>query len=180
MGSAVTFAQLPTEEPAFLAYLAKTGEVWARALRYDPESRCEPGPVCGFLEQYASQLREHASTVVFIGLKPDVLNPTFTSGNTDGEECRFVSLPDSCLLRYARGEFSPGGRMLSYSHLGFDSSFVNSRGKWQRKPDSFIGWANNALAWVRRNTPEQKRLHGKNYSIRATAGVAARKGLKVL
>ena len=30
MASVVTFGQLPDEEPSFLAYLLKSGDVWAR------------------------------------------------------------------------------------------------------------------------------------------------------
>jgi hypothetical protein len=177
MASVVTFAQLPKEEPPFLAYLAKTGDVWALAALDDPR---EPMPVADFLERYAAEIRIYNCVPIFLGLKPDVLAPMLSPVKRDGKEVLTVDYHNSCLVYYKRGELHTDGRTLNASNLCFYSSFVNDADQWQRKPDSFLRWAGKVLSWMRRNTPEQVRKHRANYSIRATAGVAARKGLKVV
>ena len=76
MASVVTFGQLPEEEPSFLAFVQRTGEIWARAVKDDPVSpKYEPGPVAEFLRRYACEIVEHASVAIYLGLPEDVLTP---------------------------------------------------------------------------------------------------------
>jgi hypothetical protein len=174
--SVVTFAQLPSEESAFVKYLDKSGDVWAVAALDDPR---EPMPVAAFLERYAAEIRIYNCVPIYLGLRPDVLAPNYMPVKRKGVEVLTIQWQASCLVYYTRGELHAGGRTLGESNLCYHSSFFNN-GKRQHKPDAFLRWARKVLSWVRRNTPEQVRPYGKGFCIRATAGVAARQGLKVV
>jgi hypothetical protein len=57
MGPVVTFYQLPEEEPAFLAYFQKSGDIWARAIDDRPKTqRFKPAPVAEFLDRFADKI----------------------------------------------------------------------------------------------------------------------------
>jgi hypothetical protein len=61
MASVVTFGQLPEEETDFLAFVQKTGDVWARAVRDEAESpRFEPLPVAEFLARFAAEVKAYS------------------------------------------------------------------------------------------------------------------------
>lgn len=131
MASVVTFGQLPEEEAAFLAYLEKTGEIWARAVRDDPASPAwAPQPVADFLKRYAGEIAAYSSVAVYLGLQDDLLHPEIcihevTVGGMEvpfvqngsvvegvhtivgGTKVKraFIDPRASRLLRYDRGEF---------------------------------------------------------------------------
>jgi hypothetical protein len=177
--SGVNFVQLHDEEPAFLAYLATTGDVWARAGIDDPTAPAwGPGPVAEFLDRFAAKIRRYNSVHLHIGLRPDVLAPEVNAVESRG--CITVDMFRSCLVGYSRGEFHPGRRFLNRSQLYFHVGAWWGEGDYRKKPEAFLRWAKKVVGWVRRHTPEQVRVYRCNYSLPATAGVAARKGLKVL
>lgn len=183
MASSVTFAQLPEEEPALLAYLAESGDVWARAAGDDPTAPLwEPKPLGEFLQRFTSEIRDkYNSTVkVYLGARSDILDPVVHTCGV-GPIPHLVDFLASNVIHYSRGEFHPSSRELTSSHLAFHSTYLDTRGDCQHKPQAFLKWANKVLSWVRRNTPGQVRPEGMNYTIRATQGVVARaaKGLKV-
>lgn len=179
------FARLPDEEPAFLAYLAKSGDVWARATRDDMRTpRFAPAPIIEFIRDFSTVLTDearnenpHAATVdLYIGLRADVMNPV--ASTAPGAE-HDVGIMESCLVGYKRGMFYAGGE-LAQSNLYFYRSFFRGEAS-VIKPTVFLEWAGKVLAWVRRHTPEKVPVHRCNYRTRATTSVAdkCRGGLKV-
>jgi hypothetical protein len=205
MASVVTFAQLPEEEPAFLAYVQKSGDVWARALRDDPHNpEHQPLPVVDFLQRYAALIVEYQAVSVYLGLRADVLQPvlgsfevieggtpapfvqsgrvvpgvhTIEGGTAVRRPC--IDFMASSLVRYDRGEFG-GESELRQSNLCYYSGCFQGQ-QYVQKPPGFLKWARKVLDWVRRHTPERVPVHGCNYASRATKRVAeaCRGGLKV-
>jgi hypothetical protein len=85
--SVVTFASLPDEEAAFLAFLAKTGDVWARAI----DSASKPAPVADFIAASAARLTDNGTRDVYLGFQPDVLAPAVCKdGSVDPFGSRLV------------------------------------------------------------------------------------------
>jgi hypothetical protein len=174
--SVVTFAQLPEEECAFLEYLGKTGDIWARAQADVPTGPAHPpAPVTDFMEAQAAKLANNGTVNVYLGFRPDVLQPIATQAK--GKQV--VDIFASCLIGYTRGEYYSSGE-LAQSNLYFYRSFFLGD-KFIEKPDPFLRWAAKVLAWARRHAFEQVPVHRCNYKTRATMGVAeaAAGGLKV-
>jgi hypothetical protein len=168
--SVVTFAQLPDEESAFLEYLAKAGDVWARPVEANPN--CEPAPVGEFLAAHAEQLTRNGVVNVYLGLRADVLAPIMSE--TGG-----IDIFGACVIDYKRGGYYPGGELAQSNLFFYRASFRGN--EFVSKPEAFLRWASKVLGWARRHTPEFIPVHGCNYQTRATARVAkaAAGGLKV-
>jgi hypothetical protein len=201
----VTFAQLPEEEPAFLAFVQKSGDVWARAVRDNAESpKFEPLPLGEFLARFAADIRAYSSVDVYLGLRDDVLYPELwfqevTEGGTQvpfiqngsvvpgvhtivgGTKVnrKFIDPRGSKLVRYKRGEFRSVDE-LAASNLGFQPGTFKGE-TWIAHPASFMKWGKKILDWMRRHTPESVPVYQCNYEMRATVRVAdaCKKGLKV-
>ena len=168
--SVVTFAQLPDEESAFLEFLAKTGDVWARPAHDWPTY--EPAPVARFLAAHAAELVRNGVVDVYLGFQADVLSPVMS-------EYGGIDIIGSCLVGYQRGTYYPGGELAQSNLFFYRGSFRGEQ--FVSKPDSFLWWADKVLGWARRHTTESVPVHGCNYRTRATARVAeaAARGLKV-
>lgn len=205
MPSVVTFAQLPEEEASLIAYLQKTGDVWARAVNDDPRKpKYEPLPVAEFLDRFAGQIAAYFSVAVYLAFKEDIGKPAISSHEVveGGTPVPFVqagkviegvheivggtkvvresiSPMASPFVRYDRGNFRNDDE-LADSNLCFYSGAYQGE-QWKPHPPSFMKWAKKILDWMRRRTPESVPVHGCNYTIRATVRVAelCRKGLKV-
>ena len=205
MASVVTFGQFPEEEPGFLAFVQKTGEIWARATKDDPLSpKYEPGPVAEFLRRYACEIVEYATVSIYLGLREDVLSPEINvheviEGGTQvpfiqngsgvegvfsivgGSKVNrsFINSMGSRLLRYDRGEFRSHDE-LALSNLCFYPGTYKGR-SWVAHPASFMKWGKKILDWARRHTPEMVPVHQCNYEMRATTKVAdaCKRGLKL-
>jgi hypothetical protein len=201
----VTFGQLPEEEAEFLAYVRKTGDIWARAVRDDAVSpKYKPKPVSEFLQDHAAEIRAYSSVDVYLGLHDDVLNPAITiqeiieggtkvpvveNGNiveghytiVGGTKVKreFIDPGGSRLLRYKRGEFRSVDE-LAASNLGVRPG-ASKGGTWIAHSTSFLKWGKKILDWMRRHTPESVPVYQCNYEMRATIGVAeaCKKGLKL-
>jgi hypothetical protein len=204
MAAVVTFAQLPDEEPVFLAYLQKTGDIWARA-EEDPHTPAhEPLPIAEFLDRHASQLVAYHRVRVYLGFRADVQEPvigsfeemqggtlepflqdgkvvpgvhTIVGGTKVRRPC--INFMASPLLCYDRGLFTEEG-VLRQSNLCYYSASYQGE-QYVQKPAAFLKWAKKVLDWVRRHTPERVPVYRCNYESRATRRVAeaCRKGLKV-
>lgn len=168
--SVVTFASLPDEEVAFLAFLAKTGDVWARAVADDPA--CDPAPVADFIAAHAERLTHNGTMDVYLGFRPDVLDP---ARRDDGGVNPF----GSCLVGYKRGGYYPSGELAQSNLYFYRGSWVG--GEFVTKPEAFLKWAGKVLGWARRHAPKRVPVYRCNYATRATAAVveAAVGGLKV-
>jgi hypothetical protein len=168
--SVVTFAQLPEEEPVFLQYLAKTGDVWARPLADQP--MCEPAPAADFLAAHATTLARNGGVDVYLGCRAEVLAPLLNESGA-------IDIFGSCLVGYRRGEYHPGGELAQSNLFFYRGSFRGEQ--FVSKPQSFLRWADKILGWARRHTPERVPVHRCNYQTRTTARVAeaAARGLKV-
>jgi hypothetical protein len=172
----VSFAQLPEEEADFLAYLAKTGELWARAVNDDPtQPSYKPPAVAEFLASNAGQTAGNGVVDVYIGFMPDVLNPVLSQG----AERTHIDIFASCLIGYRRGEYYVSGELAQSNLYFYRGSFRD--GEFIVKPEAFLRWASKILRWARRRAPEQIPVYRCNYKTRATARVmqAAASGLKV-
>jgi hypothetical protein len=205
MAAVVTFAQLPEEETDFLAYLLKSGEVWARAVNDDPSApRYEPARVAEFLDRFASRIVAYHNVAVYLGPRPDILEAVLGSfevieGGTTVPFVQFgevvpgahtivggtkvrrpcVDFMASCLIGYDRGVFR-GEKELAQSNLCYYSGSFRGEA-YVQKPPAFLSWAKKVLAWMRRRTPEWVPVHGSKSRTRATKRVAeaCRSGLKV-
>jgi hypothetical protein len=205
MASVVTFGQLPEEESNFLAFVQKTGDVWARAVRDRAESpKFEPLPVAEFLARFAAEVAAYSSVDVYLGMRDDVLHPEIcvhevTEGGTqipfaqNGNvvpgvhtivggtkvDRKFISPRSSRLVRYNRGEFRSVDE-LAASNLSFHPGSFKGE-TWIARPASFMKWGKKILDWMRRHTPESVPVYQCNYEMRATTRVAdaCKKGLKV-
>ncbi|MGL4550358.1 MAG: hypothetical protein ACRC33_04160 [Gemmataceae bacterium] len=168
--SVVTFASLPDEEAAFLAFLAKTGDVWARAVA--DETASDPAPVADFIAAHAERLTHNGTMDVYLGFRPDVLAP---ARREDGSVDPF----GACLVGYKRGGYYPGGELAQSNLFFYRGSWAG--GEFVTKPEAFLKWAGKVLGWARRHAPERVPVYRCNYETRATAGVAeaAAGGLKV-
>ena len=205
MASVVTFGQLPAEEAAFLEYLSKTGDIWARAVRDDPLApKYEPLPVTDFLERYAVQIVAYCSVDIYLGFRDDIFVPALSvqevlKGGTevpftqDGKvvegvhtivggtkvERTFVDSRSSRFIRYDRGEFRTEDELASSNLCFHPGTFKGQR--WVAHPESFMRWGKKVLDWMRRHTPESVPVYKCNYEMRATTAVAeaCKKGLKL-
>jgi hypothetical protein len=168
--SVVAFAQFPDDESAFLAYLARTGDVWARAEKVTPD--CEPAPVAEFVPAHAARLTRNGTWDVYLGFRADVLAPAL---GEDGTVDPFAAR----LIGYRRGDYYPGGELAQSNLYFYRGSFVGN--EFVTKPEAFLKWAGKVFGWARRRTPEQVPVYRCNYSTRATARVAeaVAGGLKV-
>jgi hypothetical protein len=207
MPSVVTFAQLPDEEPALIAYLQKTGDVWARAVDDDPHKPSyEPLPVAEFLDRFADQIAAYDAegVAVYLGLRDDIKKPAISSHEVT--ECgtlvpfvqfgkvvegvhtivggtkvmrKAIDPMGSSLIRYDRGQFRTKHE-LARSNLCFYPGTYEGE-KWKPNPPAFMRWGKKVLDWMRRHTPEAVPVIASVYKARATVGVAAacKKGLKV-
>jgi hypothetical protein len=174
--SVVTFAQLPEEEGALLAYLTKTGDVWARAVADDPTSPTyAPASVGDFMGAHSDKLANNGTVNVYLGFRPDVLRPI--ASEVEGRKA--VDIFASCLIGYTRGEYYAGGELAQSNLFFYRGSFREN--EFVEKSDSFLRWAAKVLGWARRHAPEKVPVHRCNYETRATARVAeaAAAGLKV-
>jgi hypothetical protein len=196
MASVVTFGQLPEEEPDFLAFVQKTGDVWARAVRDDAESpKYEPLPVAEFLMRFAREVEAYCTVAVYLGLRDDVLHPEIcihevTEGGTQvpfiqngsvvpgvhtivgGTKVKrkFIDPRASRLVRYDRGAFRSVDELAS-SNLCFHPGTFEGE-TWIAHPTSFMKWGKKVLDWMRRHTPESVPVYQCNYEMRATIRVA--------
>jgi hypothetical protein len=205
MASVVTFAQLPHEEKAFLDYLQKTGEIWARAVDDNPRNPTwAPLPVTEFLGRFADQIVRYSVITVYLGFRDDILRPVVsvredTEGGTlipfvqHGEvvegaysiiggtkilrDC--IDPMASLFVRYDRGLYRTENE-LAASNLCFYSGSYEGQ-TWVTKSEAFLKWANKVLNWMRRHTPETVPVYQCNYEIRATveAAEASKNGLNV-
>jgi hypothetical protein len=205
MPSVVTFAQLPDEEATFLAYLEKTGDVWARAVNDDPHSpRYEPSPVADFLNRFAAEIAGYHEVAVYLGMREDVKQPAIishetTEGGTLVPFTQFGKIVEgvhtivggtkviresidpmgSPLVRYDRGEFRNDSELAASNLCFYPGTYYDQ--KWKPHAPEFMKWGKKVLDWMRRHTPESVPVFRCNYKIRATVGVAAActNGLKV-
>ena len=205
MASVITFGQLPDEEPAFLAYLLKTGDVWARAVSDDPRNpQHEPLPVTDFLGRFADRILKYHVVAVYLGFRDDIFQPVVSSQEVteDGTLVPFVQLGKvvegvhtivggtkvirdfvdpmaSLYVRYDRGQYRTEEE-LATSNLSYYSGSYRGR-QWVYKPDAFLTWGKKVLGWMRRHTPESVPVYTCNYQTRATISVskACKNGLKV-
>jgi len=205
MPSVCTFTRLPEEEPEFLRYLQRTGDIWACASNDEPESpKWQPLPVADFLERFATEIQAYSVVGIYIGFKADVLQPKIyehevTEGGTlepvmqDGNVLpgvhkivggnkvlrRTVDSMASHLIAYQRGEFREPGE-LAISNLSFYSGTYHND-KYVNQPEEFMKWANNVLQWMRRHTPKSVPVFHANYEVRASIRVyeECRRGLRV-
>jgi hypothetical protein len=205
MPSVVTFAQLPEEEAAFLAYLRKTGDVWARAVNDDPHHpKHEPLPVAEFLDRFADSIVAFHVVHVYLAFRDDIKRPAvsvheITEGGTlvpfvqsgkvvegvhtivGGTKVIRASIDPmgSPFVRYDRGQFRTADELTS-SNLCFYPGTHEAQ-KWKPNPAAFMKWGKKVLDWMRRHTPESVPVHRCRYKIRATIGAAAacKRGLKV-
>ncbi len=172
----VTFAQLPDEAGAFLAYLAKTGDVWARAEGDAPADPAHaPAPAAEFLAAHAAALARAGGVRVYLGPRPDVLAPPVSTVSGGPH----VDIFAACLIGYRQGGYYPGGELAQSNLCFYRGAFLD--GVYVRKPEAFQRWAGKVLGWARRRTPERVPVYRCNYKTRATARVAeaSRGGLKV-
>lgn len=205
MASVISFGRLPDEEPEFLAYLEKTGEVWARAVDGEVEPpRFKPLPVAEFLTRFGKEIQAYSAVDVFLGFREDVLLPEVCLqdvieggkhipfvqdgvvvpgahtivGGTKVKRA-FINPQASRLVRYRRGEFRSADELAS-SNLSFYPG-AYQKGTWVAHPASFMKWGKKILDWMRRRTPESVPVHLCNYEMRATPRVAeaCKMGLKV-
>jgi hypothetical protein len=205
MASVVTFGQLPEEEKDFLAYVQKTGDVWARAVRDDAESpKYEPLPVAEFLTRFAAEIKAYSAVAVYLGFRDDVLHPEICiheviEGGTQvpfiqngsllpgvhtivgGTKVKrkFIDFNASRLVRYDRGEFRSADQLASSNLCFYPGAFKGQT--WVAHLTSFMRWGKKILDWMRRHTPASVPVYRCNYEIRATIGVAeaCKKGLKL-
>jgi hypothetical protein len=168
--SVITFAQLPDEEATFLAYLVKTGDVWARAVIGDPFF--EPAPVDEFIATHSNKLTQNATMDLYLGFKSEVLAPARLKE-------RSIDIYGARLVGYQRGGFFPSGELAQSNLYFYRGSFVGD--EFVTKPLAFLKWAGKVFGWVRRHTPEQVPVYRCNYKTRATVRVAeaAKGGLNV-
>jgi hypothetical protein len=174
--SVVTFAQLPEEEGAFLAYLATTGDVWARAVADDPTSPTyAPSPVGDFMQAHAEELTNNGTANVYLGFRRDLLRPIVSKA----EGRMAVDIFASCLIGYTRGAYYTGGELAQSSLFFYRASFRGD--EFVEKPESFLRWAAKVLGWAKRHAPKKVPVYRCNYETRAAARVAeaAAVGLKV-
>jgi hypothetical protein len=205
MPSVVGFAQLPDEEPAFLAYLQKTGDVWARAINDDPHNpKYAPLPVAEFLDRFADQIVAYNVVAVYLAFREDITRPRvlsheITEGGSLAPFVQFGKVVEgvhtivggtkvmresihpmgSPFVMYRRGQFRREDE-LAISNLCFYPGAYEGQ-IWKPNPPAFMKWGKKVLDWMRRRTPESIPVYGCNYETRATVGVAAacKQGLKV-
>ncbi len=202
--SGVNIAMLPEEQPAFLEYLATTGDIWACSVGDDPHKfKYEPGPVPEFLKRFASKIIEYGAVQVYLGHRDAVLRPKAKTlihrvgGRKvplvqDGKvvprhyqlvgsravERTIIESGASLLLRYSFGPIIK--RQMVRTNLSFQTAYV-SNNQWVKKPEEFVKWARKVVAWMRRRIEDRAHVHDCNYDIPATAlgAAAVRKGLKL-
>jgi hypothetical protein len=205
MPSVVSFVQLPDEEAVFIAYLQKTGDVWARAVNDDPRSPIyEPLPVAEFLDRFAIQIVAYDVVAVYLAFREDIGMPAISShevieGGTlvpfvqsgkvvegvhtivGGTKVKrdWIDPMGSPFVRYDRGQFRTKDE-LAHSNLCFYPGTYEGE-KWKPNPSAFMKWGKKVLDWMRRHTPESVPVYRCNYKTRATGGAAAacKEGLKV-
>lgn len=205
MPSVVSFGQLPDEESDFLAYLQRTGDVWARAVNDDPYNpKYAPLPVAEFLNRFADQIVAYHVVAVYLAFREDITRPAvssheITEGGTLVPFVQFGKTVDgvhtivggtkvmrdsidpmgSSFVRYDRGQFRTEEE-LAISNLCFYPGSYEGQ-EWKPNPPAFMKWGKKVLDWMRRHTPESVPVYRCNYEVRATVRVAAacKKGLKV-
>lgn len=205
MAAVISFGQLPEEEAAFVTYLQKTGDVWARAVNDDPIAPMHmPLPVADFLKQHASEILAYHSVSLYLGFRNEVFHPAISihevieGGNlvpflqggqvVEGVQTivggtkvkrKFIDSMASQLIRYDRGEFRTVDELV-HSNLCFYPGAFSGQ-KWIAHPQSFMKWGKKIFDWMRRHTPESVPVWQCNYELRATRGVAeaCKKGLKL-
>ena len=200
MASVVSFAQLPDEEPAFLAYLEETGDIWARAVNDDPYNpKYEPMPVSEFLNRFSHQIGAYDCVDVFLATRDDIMKPStcfneMIEGGTvvwgpttgvgtivGGQKVVRESIDPfgSPFVRYLRGQFRSSNELAGSALCFYSGRFEGT--EWRPNSPEFMKWGKRILAWMRRHTPELVPVYEANYEMRATAAVAAavRRGLKV-
>jgi hypothetical protein len=205
MPSVLTFAQLPDEEAAFMAYLQKTGDVWARAVNDDPRNpKYEPLPVAQFLERFADQIVAYDVVAVYLAFREDIekpgifshevteggaLIPFVQSGNVvegvhtivGGTKVKrdWIDPMGSPFVRYDRGQFRTKTELATSKLCFYPGTYKGE--KWTPNPSNFMKWGKKVLDWMRRHTPGSVPVYRCNYNTRATVGVVAAcdAGLKV-
>ena len=168
--SVVTFAQLPEDEAAFLAYLAKSGDIWARSVA--DTSVCDPAPVAQFIAANHAALKDNGVMNMYIGFRPDVVDPAVPG--TCG-----VDIFAAQLIGYTRGGYYPSGELAQSNLYFYRGSFQGD--EFLSKSEIFLKWADKVLGWARRHSPNQVPVFRCNYKTRATSRVmrATADGLKV-
>lgn len=199
----ITFARLPDEEPEWLDYLTKTGEVWARAVRdhvHNPAH--EPLPVDEFVKRFADQVMQYGVVDLYLGRRENILQPKLrshevTEGGTlipvyqDGRLVEgvqqivggtkvtrdYIVQDTSCFVRYKSGRYRDDG-VVAISNLGYHTT--GHENGLSVVPDEFVKWAKRLRDWIRRRTPASVPVYGANYETRATikAAAASQSGVK--
>lgn len=201
----LTFGQLSDEEPAFVAYLQTTGDIWARSVRDDAVNpQFAPLPVAEFLEKHAGAVRQYDVVDIYLGERKDVLTPQLgiievVEGGTPVPFVQFGQVVPGAhsivggtkvqkqvlkynanrYVRYTRGEYRAAD-VLASSNLGYPSSWFNGQVSIKHPP-AFLKWGANILNWMRRRTPDWVPVYRCNYETRATIKLAqaCRDGLKL-
>ncbi len=162
MPSVVTFARMPEEEGAFVRYLSKSGDVWARAACGVTAGIIAEGlPVAEFFALLGANPPEETNTRVALGFKGDVLSSLPLVSDSPNPD-----IVSSCLLQYSRGLYHAGGE-LAQCNVHYYSGFYRGEA-YITKPDEFLRWGKRVLSWVRRRSPKKVRVHRCNYDTRAT------------
>ena len=159
----VTFWWFPDEEQQLIDHLTSTGvdRVWvgdraqtreALVLRsLDSAIRAEP-------REILISLPEHENDVIVNELK-------------DREQAvHVVDLLRSPLLSYKRGGLIAPKELASNNIVGYADYLDGSR--TIQKPESFVRWAKNVLAFVRRATPQSHRYKSYRISTRVAEAIA--------
>jgi hypothetical protein len=165
MGMGFTFFRLPEEEPPFLEFLSKTGDLVA--FPFEPGMQGEELLIPHPLFEY---IAEADPSRVVISIRSIAVDPT--TGRARGPSIHPVSAPT---LSYTRGAFRDPAT-LGITNLAACSTVIDEHRRQVKQPDEFLAWVKKVMAWARRHAPVQI-----TPGWRATEAVAARmkEGLKV-
>lgn len=205
MPCGVHYARLPDEEPEFLDYLNKTGDIWARARADDPVNPAwPPAPIGEFLANFAAEIEQYAVVKIFFGMKDDVLHPVVRDYEaTEGGELepayrngeilpgvhkivggekvirQTVHYMASPLIAYTSGRLREPNELAASNLAYYTGRYVD--GVYVHQPQAFQSWAGNVISWIRRRVKKSVRVYRANYDIRASQRVydACRSGLRV-
>jgi hypothetical protein len=183
--SGVNIAMLPEEHVEFWAFLATTGDIWARALGDTPrDCRYPPAPAAQFVKRFARKIQHYDAVDVYLGLEKAVLEPrTYTQTETVGGKKvrrRHVDPAGSELIRYAYGVITKD-KVMERTVASYYSSYLRDN-EFVRHREEFLKWAKKVMAWLRRRIAGKVPVYRCNYELSASALVmdAVEKGLKVV
>jgi hypothetical protein len=199
-GSVVTFAHMPEEGAEFLAYLGKTGDIWARTSGDDPVTpKFEPLPLQEFVARFGDDDAMQTRVDLLIGFREDILHPVIyycnrIEGGTEVPIIREDGTEDPCVRKIVGGVTVQRpvvdryeGPVVGYTWGRLDAKGILRQSNVyyvyrhvHRRVD-FVKWSKKVLAFARKRTPEKVPLLTMNYSTRATMQVAeaCQRGLTV-